>query len=452
MTADAAAPYTRLILTENKGLRLLTLLLFYFTQGFPVGLFFYAIPTWMAANGAGTPEIASVVAIAALPWSLKIANGFLIDRYTFLPMGRRRVWIIGAQACIVLALLAGAIIYPSASDAMVLSALGFAANAAVTFQDVGIDSLAVDIMPEEERAHAGGVMGGAQLIGIAATTAAGGWLLDNYGIGVCLVIGAIIPGLIMLYGVAIRERPGERHLPWTSGKSHPRNVSIQVEAWWPLLKNSFRAVIMPLSLLLIPLILVRAVPWGGFEAFHPVLFQETGGWELTEYTSFISTMGFIAGVIGLVVGGWIVEKIGAQRTVVYCLIIGVISMAAMGFAQPYWSDSRVLLGFTVAMELMQIFYFIAGITLAMRMCSPAVAATQFTFYMASGNFGRPMGAWLAAQTAGAGIPQWFYWSLALCWAATLVIAVLVKFPGENRAQHEVAEELPQFEGPAPRID
>ena len=29
-------------------------------------------------------------------------------------------------------------------------------------------------MPEEERAHAGGVMGGAQLIGIAATTAAGG--------------------------------------------------------------------------------------------------------------------------------------------------------------------------------------------------------------------------------------------------------------------------------------
>ena len=127
-------------------------------------------------------------------------------------------------------------------------------------------------------------------------------------------------------------------------------------------------------------------------------------------------------------------------------------MTAMGFAQDHWSDSRVLVGFMVAMELMQIFYFIAGITMAMRLCSPAVAATQFTIYMASGNFGRPMGAWLAAETAGAGNPQWFYWSLAATWALVLVIAVLVTFPGENRAQHEVAEGLPQGEGPAPRVN
>ncbi len=32
----------RMILTQSKPLRLLTLFLFYFTQGFPVGLFFYA--------------------------------------------------------------------------------------------------------------------------------------------------------------------------------------------------------------------------------------------------------------------------------------------------------------------------------------------------------------------------------------------------------------------------
>ncbi|WP_120076355.1 MFS transporter [Aurantiacibacter odishensis] len=451
MATTAPAGFS-LVLTENKLLRLLTLLLFYFTQGFPVGLFFYAVPTWMAANGSGTAEIASVVGISALPWSLKIINGFLIDRYTFLPMGRRRVWIIGAQGCIVLALLAGAVAYPEASDVILLSVLGFAANAAVTFQDVGIDSLAVDIMPEEERAHAGGVMGGAQLIGIAATTAAGGWLLANYGIAVCLMIGAIIPGLVMLYGIVIKERPGERHLPWTDGKSHPRNLDIQVEAWWPLLKNSFRAIVMPLSLLFVPLILARAVPWGGFEAFHPVLFQETGGWKLTEYTSFISTLGFVSGVTGLVVGGWLTEKIGAQRTLIFCLVIGIVAMAAMGFAQPYWSNPRVLVAFMVTMDMMQIFYFIAGITMAMRLCSPAVAATQFTIYMASGNFGRPMGAWLAAETAGAGNPQLFYWSLAAFWAVVLAIALKVTFPGENRAQHEVAEGLPQGEGPSPRVN
>lgn len=440
------------ILTQSMPLRLATLLLFYFTQGFPVGLFFYAIPTWMASNGIGTAEIASVVAISALPWSLKIANGFLIDRYTFLPMGRRRLWIIGAQAIIVLALLVGAALHPEASDVFALAAIGFCANAAVTFQDVGIDSLAVDIMPEKEHAQAGGIMGGAQLVGIAATTAGGGWLLDTYGIAACLMIGAIVPGLVMLYGIVIREREGERRLPWSAGESHPRNLKIQVEAWWPLLKNSFFAVITPLSLLLVLPLFGRSLPWGGFEAFHPVLFQETGGWELTEYANFIATLNLATGVLGIIVGGYLVEKVGAQRTLAYALLVGVLAMAAMGFAREYWSDARVLMGFQITMDTMGIFYFICGITLAMRMCNPAVAATQFTIYMAVGNFGRPAGAWLAAKTAGAGSPELFYWSLAAVWAVVLGVVLAVKFPSENRAQHQVAEELPQGEGPAPKID
>jgi len=63
---------------------------------------------WMAANGESTTSVAAVVGASTLPWTLKLINGFLIDRYTFLPMGRRRAWIIGAQGLIVLILLAGA--------------------------------------------------------------------------------------------------------------------------------------------------------------------------------------------------------------------------------------------------------------------------------------------------------------------------------------------------------
>ena len=58
----------------------------------------------MAAGGATTGEIATIVSATALPWTLKLANGFIIDRYTFLPMGRRRVWIVGAQTLLVVVL------------------------------------------------------------------------------------------------------------------------------------------------------------------------------------------------------------------------------------------------------------------------------------------------------------------------------------------------------------
>ena len=88
----------------------------------------------------------------------------------------------------------------------------------------------------------------------------------------------------------------------------------------------------------------------------------------------------------------------------------------------------------------------------MRMCSPAVAATQFTIYMAVANFGRPLGASLAAVTAGAGNPALMYWLFAASWVIPVVILLLVRFPGENRAYHDTAEVLPQGEGLAAARD
>ena len=98
------------------------------------------------------------------------------------------------------------------------------------------------------------------------------------------------------------------------------------------------------------------------------------------------------------------------------------------------------------------FATIALIPICMRMCSPAVAATQFTIYMALSNLGRPLGAWMAAATAGAGSPALMYWLMAAAWGVSLVIMLIVRFPGENRAFHDSAEALPQGEGLAPAID
>lgn len=452
MKQVAAARPQAFILTESLPLRLATLVMFYFTQGFPIGLFYYALPAWMASHGVGTAAIASVVGASALPWSLKIVNGFLVDRYTFLPMGRRRVWIIGAQSLLVLVLIAGALIAPLPTDVSLIAALGFAANLAITFQDAGIDSLAIDIMPEEERGRAGGIMAGAQFVGGSVTIAAGGWLLTHHGITIGLLMLAVIPALVMLFAVAIRERHGERRLPWSAGACHPANAALQIDAWRPLLATAMRAVLKPISLLLLPVLFVRSIPDGGFEAFHPILFKEQLGWSPTQYTGFISTMVLASGLSGMLVGGWLVERIGAQRALAMAMSLGVVASVAMGLAGPLWGDPRVLMGYVIAMEVERLLFFIAGLTLAMRMCNPAVAATQFTIYMAISNFGRPTGAALAAGTAGAGHPQAFYFSLAAIWTLVLLLVLMVRFPGENRAQHEAAEALPQGEGPAPEFD
>lgn len=441
-----------LILTQSPLLRIITLLVFYFTQGFPIGLFVYAIPAWMAANGADTTQVAAVVGMASLPWSLKLVNGFIIDRYTFLPMGRRRVWIIGAQSLLVLALLAGAVLAPLPLDVTLLSALAFCANVAVTFQDVGIDSLAVDIMPEDERAKAGGIMGGAQLLGMSASMAGGGYLLDWSGITLCLAVGAVIPAAVMLFGVVVREREGERRLPWSSGETHPRNLVVQVEAWWPLLKASARAMVMPLSLCLIPILLVRSLHSGAFESFHPVMFQDRAGWSATDYSNFSSVQSLASGVFAMVIGGPLVAWLGAQRSLMLALAGGGAVILAMALLPDLWGKAWFLMTTQVSIDLFAMIYFICGITLSMRMCDLKVAATQFTVFMALGNFGRPLGASLAAATAGAGHPVLMYLALAALWGLMLVLLFFVRFPHENRAQHVVAHDLPQGEGLAPRMD
>jgi PAT family beta-lactamase induction signal transducer AmpG len=446
-----AAP-TALILARSKTLRLLTLFLFYLTQGAPIGVFFYAIPAWMAGNGASAADTAWVVGFAVLPWTLKLVNGFIIDRYTFLPMGRRRIWIVGAQLLVAVVLLSGAIIGPSPSDLVLLAGIAFCANMAVTFQDVAIDSLAIDIMPEEERAKAGSIMFGAQVLGIAGTTAMVGYLLQHASFQTAMIAAAMVPIAVAIYGIVISERAGERRLPWTQGSAHAHNIAIKIDAWWPLLKQSFKALVLPLSLMFLPVLFLRAMPYGGFEAFHPVLAQQTAGWSISDYTGLMSTAQFTSGVLALLIGAWAVERLGAQRALLIYVSLAVAFLLVMGLSPHLWTNDTFLSVMFFGGDILATFISIATIPICMRLCNPAVAATQFTIYMAVANFGRPFGAWVSGVTAGQGHPTWLYFASAAGYTVVIVILLLVRFPQENREEHIAAEELPHGDGIPARVN
>jgi PAT family beta-lactamase induction signal transducer AmpG len=191
-------PSQRWILAENRPLRLFTLFILYVAQGVPIGLFWFAIPAWMAAKGAGASDVGYVLALTALPWTLKLVNGFIMDRYTVLAMGRRRIWIIGAQLVMIALLVGCAFAAPGVSDIVLLGIAGFIVNMATTFQDVGVDGMAVDIMEEDERARASGMMFGGQAIGIAASTALSGLAIARLGPAAAYLLSAGFIGVITL--------------------------------------------------------------------------------------------------------------------------------------------------------------------------------------------------------------------------------------------------------------
>jgi PAT family beta-lactamase induction signal transducer AmpG len=443
-----------MILEKSAKLRLFTVFLFYFTQGVPTGLFFYVIPAWLASNGASTAAIAGVVSASILPWALKFFLGFIMDRYTYLPMGRRRIWIIGAQATMVTVLLFAAILEPEKGEIWLLSILGFLANFATAFQDTSIDGLAVDIMPEDERAKAAGIMYGGQVLGISATSFIGGQLIAIYGPIAAYLAAALVVACVLTFGFCICEREGEGRFPWSNGRAHPRNVALQVDAWKPLLGNSAKAMLAPLSLVALMIFLFRAVPSGIAEAYHPGLATNIGGWTQRDYTNTISAAQLAVGIFALTLGGWSVAKIGAQRAaLIICIAVGLLAFG-FGLARSHWTDASLLTAYFWQMELLGTMLSVACVPIAMRLCDPRVAATQFTFYLAASTFGRPLGNYVAATTDQMGMPHLMYFVLAGIFVALSFILWFVRFPTEAPDAEEIieAKQLVIAGKPVPKID
>ncbi len=146
------------------------------------------------------------------------------------------------------------------SDVALLGAIGFVVNAATTVQDVAIDGMAVDVMQEDERARAGGMMFGGQSIGIAASAAGSGAVIASFGISAAYAAAALFIELVTFLVLLVRERSGERLLPWSEGSARPENLAVHAGAWWPILRNTIVSLLRPISLVLIPVLVSRARP------------------------------------------------------------------------------------------------------------------------------------------------------------------------------------------------
>lgn len=422
-------------LTQSRRLRLFAVFLLYFAQGIPIGLLWFAIPAWLAAQGIGAADVAYVIGLAALPWSLKFVTGFIMDRYTFLPMGRRRVWLIGAQLVVVAGLVTAAALSPTTADIRLLGAIGFVVNAATAFQDVAVDGLAVDIMEEEERARAGGMMFGGQSIGMALSTASTGAAIAAYGPSAAYLLAALLIALIALFTLAVRERPGERLLPWTSGRAHPASLEVQADRWWPILRHTLVAILRPLSMIWLAILLVRGIQNGVMTGATPLIAAGSAGWAEERISAISGTAQLVGGIVGMTIGGIAGDRLGAKRAALLFFACWLALNAAMFVGQPLWSDGRFVTAFMLVWRPLDTLIAVALLPVTMRLCNATVAATQFTLYMALVNFGISLGAMTLGWSERIGGIAPLFIGVAILNIFAIAILLTVRFP-ERRIDEE----------------
>jgi len=379
-------------LSEGSVLRYLSFSALYFAQGLPEGILFFGLPAWMAMAGISPAAIGAYAAVIMIPWSFKVLAAPLMDRFTYLPMGRRRPWILFGQLGLMASFLSMAFIPDPMNNLNLLMALGFFVSLSGVFQDIAVDGMAIDIVPTNQQARANGLMWGSKTLGISASLAAGTYIYNTYGYFYAISLFSFAILFLMVVPLFLRERPGEKILPWLEGSASEISAKLQLHSWAQIFKSLYQVIFLPISILMGIAAFFYSVGRGLIDTLMPVFTVQELGWTDGHFSYIYAATKLVSGLLGMFVAGALIDFFGKIRmlTIYLPCLIGLIVL--MVFLKNYWQNELITIVFFIAYLVLDTFILIAIFATAMQLCWKRISATQFTLYMAVSNVGLSVGA------------------------------------------------------------
>lgn len=396
----------------------------YVAQGIPYGLLWIGFPAWMAMNGVSPAEIGVFVAIVGIPWSFKILAAPVMDRFTYLVMGRRRPWIIFGQLGLALSIFIMALIPDPLHHLTLLAIAGFMINLFTIFQDIAVDGLAIDIVPENQQARANGLMWGSKTLGKSASVAAGIFMINTYGYFFAISLFSLLILLIMFIPVFLRERPGEKALPWNRGLISAVNEKLQLHSWKEIFRSLYRVFFLPVSILMGIAAFSFSLGRGLIDTLLPVFAVQELGWTDTGYSSVYAYANLVSGILGMFVAGAMIDFFGKIRMITIYLLLLISLVIGMSMLKVYWQHELFTIGFIYSYYILETFLVIAVFATAMQLCWKRISATQFTLYMAISNLGNSVGSALLGP-----LREYLSWEMVILSfiVFALIMLIIVRF-------------------------
>jgi PAT family beta-lactamase induction signal transducer AmpG len=415
-----------LYLSEKRWLRFVALCVFYVSQGLPDGFVRTGIKTYLIREGASTAAVGGLIALISWPWAVKWIWGPVIDRFGNSSLGRRRPWIIAAQFMMI-ATMSAILLTPSiAVNLTLLGAAILLINAFSSMQDVAIDALAIDILPENERGLANGFMFGSADIGRFLGSAVVGGVLLAWGVRPAICLEVALLALIALFALAVRERRGDALLPARGSRRPTGAEGTPPASLWSLLDALRRAFGRRAALLAALLAVLSLSGTSAFLVFWPVYLQRQAGWSSGEYLRLEGAYGMICGMLGSLCGGVTASWLGAKRSTLASLAAIALLWLAYAATPAMWSsDAVITILFCLGAWLFNVFQ-VSMFALFMGVCRSTVAATQFSAYMALLNVSSSLGSVGAGMVAADSHLPSVFLALAGLYAAQFALVSLIR--------------------------
>ena len=366
-----------------------------FASGLPLLLTFSTLSAWFAKSGVSLKTIGAF-ALVGTPYSFKFLWSPLIDRLPPpIPIGRRRGWGVTIQLALIAATLALGSCDPKLNLGL-MSMLALLVAFLSASQDVVIDAYRVEILTPDQQGP------GAAMIQTGYRIA---MLVSGAG---ALMIASRLGWFAAYATMAALLSVGLAAFIFGPEPTIPREMPHRGRARWDAIRDWLAtAVTGPFADFmrrpLWPAIVIFIVGYKLGEAMAGVMAMPlyiSLGFSLNEIAAVSKLVGFVATVVGAIVGGLVTSKIGVMRSLLLC---GVLQSAGNLFyvLQAFGGHRLDYLALCVAAE--NLTGAMAGTALVAYLsdlCSPAFTATQYALLSSLAAVGRTMVASFGGVLAG----------------------------------------------------
>lgn len=424
-------------LVESYRARVLTLCALYVAQGIPWGFITVTFVTYLAVEGVAAGQLAFLLTLGTLPWSVKFLWGPIIDRFQFPEMGKRRPWILIAQSGMIIVLSSMLLIPNMSSNVTVVGMMFLVYNIFTALQDVSTDALAVDVLEPHEFEKVNSYMFTSKAVGGIIGGAGLGTIIGFVGIKGAIVLQIPILVVIMLVPLFMTERPGEKLYPWSeSTKSDVEEQIIEQKNFKEIFNNikiafSFRSAQLGILLSLIISLSYFLIP------VLPLLFVRELGWTEEQFNATKGGVILIVTMLGYMVGGQLGKQFGGKAIIIYAAFSTALITTFWGMNESLWSNGLFMMTVWSLQTFVWAMVSINIYSLMMRITWTEVGGTQFTGYMAMMNLSAIIGYQLTAPLAARFDYSTLFYIAALLETVVILGAMFID-PEETRremAQH-----------------
>lgn len=379
--------------------RVIAVLFLGFSSGLPLLLVFSTLSLWLVDEGVSRTAI-GLFSLVRTPYTFKFLWAPLIDRLPPPPglrrLGRRRGWTLTTQAALALAILGMASTDPSALPMMTALCAVLVAFSSAS-QDIVIDALRIELLQDHQQGAGAGVIVLGYRIGML-TAGAGAlylaaalpWAVVYTIMAACVLVGVVTVLLI--------PEPPEPTEPDPADTAHDGPPS-----WLR------RAVVAPFTDFMAryplwPAVLAFIMLYKLCDAYLGVManpFYVDVGFSKEEIASVSKVFGVVATIVGGILGGLMVSRMGTLWALMLAGILQALSnlvfavQAVVGPSVPMLMVTIGIENITGGLATAAFVAFLSGL------CAASYTATQYALLSSFMAFARDLLAsssgWLAEQ-------------------------------------------------------